>query len=143
MFRVPGVTRAGSVSQRFVSLQDIYPTLAELCGLDRPSYLDGRSLVPLLKDSDAKWSSTAITCLSDKSRPEQGYVTIRNEVGRYIRYEQGQEEFYDTSQDPREWTNQIDNPTYAAIIKELKRAVPSPSEMATPLPPVKRKSKGE
>ena len=33
--------------------------------------------------------STAITCLSDKSRPEQGYVTIRNEIGRYVRYEQG------------------------------------------------------
>ena len=36
MFRVPGVTRAGSVSQRFVSLQDIYPTLAELCWSGRP-----------------------------------------------------------------------------------------------------------
>ena len=143
MIRVPGVTRAGTVSQRFVSLQDIYPTLTELCGLDQPSHLDGRSLVSLLKDPNAEWGSTAITCLSDKSRPQQGYVTIRNEVGRYIRYEQGQEEFYDTSQDPREWTNQIDNPRYATIVQELKDAVPSPTEMATPMPPVKRKSKGE
>ncbi|MEL6107522.1 MAG: sulfatase [Planctomycetota bacterium] len=143
MFRVPGVTGEGIASQRFVSLQDIYPTLTELCGLERPPYLDGRSLVPLLRDPNANWSSTAITCLSDKNRPSLGYVSIRNEVGRYICYEQGQEEFYDTSQDPREWTNQIDNPKYAAQIMELKRAVPSPSEMATPLPPVKRKSKGE
>lgn len=143
MFRVPGVTSAGSVSQRFVSLQDIYPTLAELCGLDAPSYLDGRSLLPLLKDSDAEWDSTAITCLSDKSRPEQGYVTIRNEIGRYLRYEQGQEEFYDTSQDPREWTNQIENPKYAVNVSMLKNSVPPPSEMAIPLPPVKRKSRGE
>ncbi|MEO1527645.1 MAG: sulfatase [Planctomycetota bacterium] len=143
MFRVPGVTRAGGVSQRFVSLQDIYPTLVELCGLDGPSSLYGRSLVPLLKEPDAPWDSTAITCLSDKARPEQGYVTIRNEVGRYIRYDQGHEEFYDTSQDPREWTNQINNPKYAANIKELKDAVPSAAEMTTPLPPVKRKAKGE
>ncbi|MEM8671681.1 MAG: sulfatase [Planctomycetota bacterium] len=141
MIRVPGVTSPRSVSQRFVSLQDIYPTLAELCGFESPSYLDGRSLVPLLKDPDSNWDSTAITCLSDKSHPEQGYVTIRNEVGRYIRYEQGQEEFYDTAQDPREWTNQIDNPKYAATIKKLKDAVPSLSTMATPLPPVKRKPK--
>lgn len=143
MFRVPGVTRRGSVSRRFVSLQDIYPTLAELCSLDRPSYLDGRSLIPLLKDPNAKWDSTAITCLSDKSVPEQGYVTIRNESGRYIRYAKGQEEFYDTSQDPREWTNQIDNPKYAGNIEALKNAVLSPSEMATPMLPVKRKSKDE
>lgn len=141
MFRVPGVTRTGSVSQRFVSLQDIYPTLAELCGLEAPSYLDGRSLAPLLRDPNAKWDSTAITCLSDKKVPEQGFVTIRNESGRYIRYAKGQEEFYDTSVDPREWSNQIENPKYAVNIKQLKDAVPSPSEMATPMPPVQRKKK--
>lgn len=143
MIRVPGVTTAGGISERFVSLQDLFPTLAELCGLDRPSYVDGRSLVPLLKQPDAEWSSTAVTCLSDKARPEEGYVTIRNEVGRYIRYAHGQEEFYDTAQDPREWTNEIANPRYASAIKKLKAAIPPPSEMATPLPPVKRRSKGE
>ena len=31
MFRAPGVTKAGGVSERFVSLIDIYPTLAEPC----------------------------------------------------------------------------------------------------------------
>lgn len=143
MIRVPGVTRPGGVSQRFVSLQDIYPTLADLCGLDRPSYLDGRSLVPLLQAPNATWDSTAITCLSDKARPQQGYVTIRNEVGRYIRYEDGQEEFYDTSRDPHEWTNEIDNPKFAADINKLKVCVPSTSDMAAPLPPVIRKNKSQ
>lgn len=143
MFRVPGVTRAGGVSSRFVSLQDIYPTLVDLCGLKTPSSLDGRSLNPLLKDPNADWESTAITCLSDKRVPDQGYVTIRSELGRYIRYTKGQEEYYDTSKDPSEWTNQVDNPMYAASIKSLKAAVPSPSEMATPMPPVIRKGKGE
>ena len=109
MFRAPGVTSPGGVSERFVSLQDIYPTLAELCDLELHAGVDGRSLVPLLKDPNAKWDSTAITCLSDKKSPDQGYITLRNEQGRYIRYGNGQEEFYDTSVDPREWTNQIGN----------------------------------
>lgn len=68
MFRVPGVTPAGGVSRRFVSLQDVYPTLVDLCGLDRPDYLDGRSLVPLLKDPDAAWPSTAVTRRADRER---------------------------------------------------------------------------
>ena len=134
MFRVPGITPAGGVSQRFVSLQDIYPTLVDLCGLDRPDYLDGRSLMPLLKDPDAAWQSTAITCLTDKGTPEKGYVTIRNELGRYIRYAEGQEEFYDTQKDPHEWTNEISNPEYAEVVKKLRAAVPAASDMAIPLP---------
>ena len=141
MFRAPGVSKAGEVSERFVSLQDIYPTLADLCSLQPPAYLDGQSLVPLLKDPNAKWNSTAITCLSDKAKPEQGFLTIRTEVGRYIRYAKGQEEFYDTTVDPREWTNQIENPRYTTTIQKIKNSVPSLAEMATPMPAVVRKSK--
>jgi arylsulfatase A-like enzyme len=138
MFRVPGMTPNGGVSERFVSLQDIYPTLAELCNLKPPAYMDGRSLVPLLQDPNAEWESTAISCLTEKNNPVNGYISIRNELGRYIRYGEGQEEFYDTSKDPREWTNQIDNPAYATTIETLRAAVPGLSEMATPMPPVKR-----
>jgi arylsulfatase A-like enzyme len=135
MFRVPGVTPAdGADCERYVSLLDIYPTLAELCQLDPPEYLDGRSLVPLLEDPEAPWESTAITGLTSKRGPWSPYITIRNEAGRYIRYAKGQEEFYDTTRDPHEWTNRIDDPAYAPVIEKLKSAVPSLSEMATPLP---------
>ena len=40
----PTVTTAGGVSERFVSLLDVYPTLAELCELKPPACIDGRSL---------------------------------------------------------------------------------------------------
>jgi len=139
MFRVPGVTPKEGVCERFVSLQDIYPTLAELCGIDPPDYLDGRSLVPLLKNPEAEWKSTAITGLCNKGKPEYPYISIRNEKGRYIRYGQGQEEFYDTTKDPREWTNQIKNPDYADVIKKMRAAIPE--EVAFPLKPVVRKKK--
>lgn len=134
MFRVPGLTPEGAVSQRFVSLLDVYPTLAELCGLEAPDDLDGRSLVPLLKNPDAGWESTAITAVTYKTRPDVGYVTIRNELGRYIRYTGDQEEYYDTSRDPREWTNAIDKPEVAPVVGRIRAAVPIASDMATPLP---------
>jgi len=141
MIRAPGVTPDGAVCERFVSLLDIYPTLAELCGLEPPDNLDGRSVVPLLKDPQAAWKSTALTGLTDKGNPEEAYLTIRNQTGRYIRYKKGQEEFYDTTEDPHEWTNQIGNPVYADQIEQLKDALPRLSDIAKPLPAVIRNRK--
>lgn len=132
--RAPGVTKAGGVSKRFVSLLDVYPTLADLCGLNAPGYLDGRSLVPLLKNPKAEWKSTAITGLTSKGGPWKAYVSIRNETGRYIRYGADQEEFYDTTKDPREWTNLINDPAYADVVKSMRSAVPGPAHVAVPLP---------
>lgn len=128
MFRVPGMTHAGGVSQRFVSLQDIYPTLVELCGLALPEHVAGRSLVPLLRNPDAEWKSTAVSALYDR------YVSIRDERFRYTRYSDDQEELYDCQKDPHEWTNLIDNPQYASDLKKLRAAVPALSEMAPPIP---------
>ena len=134
MFRAPGVTQAGGVSERFVSLMDIYPTLAELCGLTPPAYLDGRSLVPLLKDPKAPWESTAMTGLCHKTKTDLAYVSIRHELGRYTRYGSEEEEFYDTTKDPREWTNQIANPDYATTVEKLRALVPGFEDAAQPLP---------
>ncbi|QTN32084.1 sulfatase [Akkermansiaceae bacterium] len=131
MFRAPGVTEGGGVSERFVSLMDIYPTLAELCGLEPPAYLDGRSLAPLLKDPMAPWKSTAITGLCDKIKTDRSYLSIRTERGRYTLYATDEEEFYDTTKDPHEWTNQIENPEYAPLIREMRAALPS--DPAAPL----------
>jgi arylsulfatase A-like enzyme len=127
MFRVPGTTKPKGVCQRFVSLQDVYPTLAELCGLKPPAYVEGRSLVPLLKDPAAAWESTAVTAFGDR------YVTLRTEKYRYIRYCEGEEELYDHSKDPHEWTNQIKNKDYAAELETLRSKVPALKDMAPKL----------
>ena len=132
MFRVPGMTRPGGRSERFVSLQDVYPTLADLCDIEPPEYLDGRSLVPLLKNPGAEWESTAISALYDR------YVSIRTERYRYTRYSGDQEELYDCMKDPHEWTNEIGNPEYESIIKELRNMVPALSEMHPPMPGKRR-----
>lgn len=134
MIRAPGVTPVGRDCERFVSLLDVYPTLAELCGLNPVGNLDGRSLAPLLKNPEAPWPSTAITGLTSKGGPWLPYISIRTAEGRYIRYEAGQEEFYDTTRDPREWTNEIANPAYARVIARLRAAVPKTSALAPPLP---------
>jgi iduronate 2-sulfatase len=49
----PGVTRPGSRTAALAETVDLYPTLCELAGLPKPivpQSLDGRSLVPVLRD---------------------------------------------------------------------------------------------
>jgi arylsulfatase A-like enzyme len=44
----PGVSKIGGVAASSVSLVDLYPTLADLCGVKAPSNRQGQSLAPML-----------------------------------------------------------------------------------------------
>ena len=120
----------GTRCERPVSLVDIYPTLIELCGLEPKPELDGISLVPLLRDPDAKWERPALMTY------QRGNHAVRDERWRYIRYADGTEELYDHSNDPNEWYNVAGNPKNAEVIRRLKRWLPKTE--ALPAPDLKR-----
>jgi len=96
---LPAGSTNGSDCQRVTSLIDIYPTLVDLCGLPPKADLDGNSLVPLLRDPEAKWDHPAITTY------DHSEYSIRTERWRYIRYIDDSEELYDHDADPNEWHN--------------------------------------
>ena len=54
----------------------------------------------------------------------RGNHAIRSERFRYIRYANGEEEFYDHSEDPNEWTNLAGDPSHATKIAEHSRWLP-------------------
>jgi len=112
-------TVAGGVSERTVSLLDLYPTLIELAGIAPKAGLDGNSLVPLLADPSAAWDQPAITTYDIDE------YSIRNERYRYIRYIDGSEELYDHEADPNEWINLADDPEHAAAKARLASHIPS------------------
>jgi arylsulfatase A-like enzyme len=126
----PGVTMPGSRTSRPVSLMDLYPTLAELAGLDTPEHVEGRSLVPLLRDPSRVWDFPAVTTYGYRNH------AARNERYRYIRYSDGSEELYDHETDPNEWTNLAGGGEYARIKEELRRALPTrnAANLAPPRP---------
>ncbi len=134
VWKVPGITPQGGVCQRTVDYTSIYPTLCELASLARPDKVDGRSLVPVLKQPDAAWDFPAITTHG------RGNHTVRTEGWRYIRYANGDEELYDEHADPLEYTNLATHPAQSARKQELARWLPSTD---APNLPGDRKNKAE
>lgn len=49
IIRHPGMESARGETKALTELIDLYPTLCELCGLDRPAHLQGKSLLPVLE----------------------------------------------------------------------------------------------
>jgi len=126
----PGIARAGTRCERPVSLIDIYPTLIDLCGLDRKPELDGVSLAPLLKNPNAKWTRPALMTYM------RGNHAIRDRRWRYIRYADGTEELYDHDNDPNEWYNVAADPANSRVINRLRRWLPTTE--APPAPDMKK-----
>jgi arylsulfatase A-like enzyme len=118
MVVAPGVTKPNSRSARTVNLMDIYPTLIDLCGLPRKAELEAASLVPLLRDPQAKWERPSLTTYGCNNH------AVRSERWRYIRYADGSEELYDHDADPLEWKNLAHEAKYASVKTDLAKWLP-------------------
>jgi iduronate 2-sulfatase len=114
---VPGGTK-GKSSGRTVELLDIYPTLAELCGLSPAHKLQGTSLVPLLKDPNSIWEKAAYT------QVRRGQIfgrSVRTERFRYTEWDEGKAgvELYDHQKDPDEFTNLAKDTNFMITVGEM------------------------
>ncbi len=116
---VPGVTTAGTRCSRTVSTMDIYPTLADVCGLPARRELEGTSLRPLLRNPAADWERPAVCTYFRNNH------SVRSERWRYTRYHDGTEELYDHNADPLEWTNLATRHEYHTVKLELSRWMPT------------------
>lgn len=116
---VPG-GRAQATS-RNASLLDLYPTLADLCGLPRPTNIHGRSLAPLLKNPRARWDDNmayTVTMFQNKLGR-----AVRTERWRYAEWDEGRAGamLFDETRDPHELKNLAEDPAYAKTVQEMKR----------------------
>jgi len=147
VLRAPGLP-AGQVSDALVSQIDFYPTLCDLLQLPHPDWLQGRSLLPLVRGEVAQLHEAIFSEVTfhGSFEPKRSVRTkrwnyIRNFAGPYqevmpncddghskrLLLSQGmshrtvpKEELYDLTFDPQERSNLALDPSYAATKRELR-----------------------
>lgn len=137
----PGVSQRGAVAPTPVSHLDLYPTLAELCGVKPPDNLQGQSLVKMLGDPSAAGRGWALTQVQRRGaagaavgpkagggRAFFGY-SLRTARWRYTEWDEGAQgrELYDHEADPQELVNlaavEAHATTVAGLSQQLRAAV--------------------
>ncbi len=117
IFAAPGAKGKGRTSS-IAEMVDLYPTLADLCGLKVADYLDGKSQRAVLDDTSKSVKSEAYSQVRGKAN---GY-SIRTPQYRYTLWADGADghQLYDMQKDFGEMKNLADDPQYASVVKELK-----------------------
>lgn len=116
-----GVNRMGEREAALINVTDLYTSIANMAGVSGTSIHNSQSFYNLLTDENAAKRDYVY------SEKEDGY-TIRNATYKYIKYDDGTEEFYNLSTDAYEDTNLIGTTLSAsataakeALIAELSR----------------------
>ncbi len=120
-----GVTRPGTHTRQLAETVDLFPTLAELAGLPAPTGpqpIDGVSLVPVLRDPEARVRDHAYHCFPKATIGR----AIRTERHRLVEWKrpgapsaQAEIELYDYQVDPLERRNlAAEQPEVVARLRE-------------------------
>jgi iduronate 2-sulfatase len=95
----PGM-RGGQTTRSLSEFVDVYPTVADFCGLRMPHEGAGVSLRPILSDPAASIKDAAFTLVT--RGPKLRGQSVRTERWRFTRWSDGQTELYDHNADPEE-----------------------------------------
>lgn len=140
----------GKKSEQLVELLDLFPTLCDLAEIEMPSFVDGKSLVPILSDPNAEVHKAAVSQYYRKVKAGQfmGY-SIRTSSHRLIEWREfetgkvADRELYDHQNDSSESVNIIADasPELVTEISDLlavthppKRLVMAPAIHSSPSP---------
>ena len=148
--RGPGGFTGGRVLDALVSHLDLYPTICELAGIERPAWLEGASLLPLVRGDveEVRDEVFAEVTFHAAYEPQRAVRTRRYKyVKRFDEHHRGPvlpniddsptkdlllaagwadvappvEALYDLWLDPNEGTNRVDDPALASVRVDLER----------------------
>jgi arylsulfatase A-like enzyme len=128
--RYPSLVPEAYTEGSLVSNIDIAPTIYELSETPIPETVDGLSLVSLLRN-EGDWRDHILL----EAWPDRGHWTaIHTGQYVYIETENDLSEFYDLAVDPYEMESLLNDPSYQAIIAELKGYLETERQPRNPPP---------
>ena len=135
---LPGQETGGRKCKRLVELVDVYPTLAESCGLNAPDGLEGTSLIPLIANPDRPWKEAVFsqyprdrTSHRHRSHGDVVGYAVRTERYRYVEWREWESkkvvarELYDHESDPLESRNVAGLPAHGGTVTKLAKILES------------------
>ena len=114
------------VSELVVSV-DLAATAVDIAGLDKPSTIQGHSLMPLISGNlDSARESALIEFYSNENpfpwTAQMDYRVVMTERFKYIKWLRFDEaELYDLENDPFEQNNLAKDPSYRDTVEEMKK----------------------
>ena len=149
IMRGPGGFHGGRVSDALVSQVDLFPTICELAGIERPEWIRGNSLLPLLRKETEEINDAVFAEITFHAAYEPQRA-VRTRRYKYIRrFENGhegpvlaniddspskdlllahgladrvppEEELFDLVFDPNEAANLAADPAHADVLADLR-----------------------
>lgn len=126
----PGVLPEGKVdTEHLINLgTDLFPTLLDATGSDKPARLKGLSALPAARGQQDTPKHRFVVS-ENNLQPEwdvRGTVSgrmIRTPRYKYVRYSQGanREQLFDMEADPLETVNRVASPEHACVLEEHRR----------------------
>jgi len=106
LVRAPSLARPGLRVARIVRVLDIMPTALELLGVPAPANLEGKSLVPWLKDPNAEGDREAFASMQHMFEAGRTARSLRQgKLKLILSTNPDSVELYDLEQDPGETRN--------------------------------------
>ncbi len=103
VLRYPGRAEGGGRRRALVLNLDVAPTLLDAAGLPPADRMQGRSLLPLLRDPDAPWRDAFYYAYwFEPPYPTPTLHAVRTQRHKYVESSAGPPELYDLAADPEE-----------------------------------------
>ena len=117
----PSVRAPGRRAAQMALNIDLAPTLLELAGVPVPAAMQGRSLVPALRDPTAP-GRRAWLVESAREFPYRvpSYQGVHTEQYLYVEYDGGHATLHDVRADPQQQRDLIDSAAAARVLPELR-----------------------
>jgi iduronate 2-sulfatase len=141
LISLPNQKTAGRHCAAPVEFLDVYPTLADLCGLPQPDKVDGKSLKKFIENPSAPSTDVAISQYPRKD-PDSGLqvmgYSVRNDRWRatFWRDRNGPTivatELYDEQNDPTETVSLANKPEHKALLETLVKHLPPVGSASMP-----------